>query len=566
MSEKSMFDLVWARQDQWGGEWHGLGGRFGIAAQFMDKVLTETNIPPVEDTALHERMGWIIHWLKNWVKENQPEKEAEFENLADELLDIYKRPVDPSLYRQLVDWMHTAGAESWRLRSIDDTYKLSRHLRTTNFDHVQLRHLNGLFNAQAKLALAYHGLFGNGYLNLLESNPNAPLIYVNADLMAKCATDFRLAQQAVHQRQRMPYRDNETWITWESHMLYLADLMAYECLKPLISAGILPEDTAVVTYLQQSTEIRLLPYYNIMLIALPSWVQNLYARPSLAFLVIPHEIGHSLYRFGRLGADGQLVHEKLQEGLENLGIGENDWRARWLEELFADAFGCLMAGPASVLGIQEYLATGVPAHFMEPSPDHPTAAIRPLIQTEILRIIDDRGIKSYKNVPKLLDDHWQIYLTNDGSEPLRQGAVKSVRFNLNKKGDELSGESLLEKVRPVLSLILDVFEELFPGDKSPKHWATWSNDIEADDRPVAQNLEALQEQYRQFYQSADVYNIQPPTPSPTYEPSALHLKVQNIAERIADNTTAQTVPASEWRQIFDIAGWTDEGGKASHNP
>ena len=558
MSERSMFDHSWERQDQWGGEWHSLNGRFIVAGDLLQRDLAQSAAPPAADWALDEVVAWILNRLEDLVKTKVPDKTAEFTQFAQEVRR-HVRPLPTAILQQLERWMDLTAIEPLYPDRLRHTQKLVDHLRTTNFDHAQLQHLRGLFDAQHHLAIAYHALLGNGGLTRwLEIDPDAPLIHVNADLMAKCTTDLRLAQQAVHQRQRLQQNNQSTTkITWEGHMLFLADLMAYECVTPLKDAGLLPTNTAVVTYFQQATEIRLIPYYNILLIGLPSWVQNLYHWPPPAFLVIPHEVGHSLFRFGVVNRPGQpRVHAVLEQALAQQQIAPTDWRARWLEELFADAFGCLRAGPASILGLQEYLATGVPAHFIEPTPHHPTAALRPLIQTEMLRIMDARNIRSYKHAPDLLDSHWQQFLTNNGGA-LRTQNIRTVDFSLPGQNATLSGQEVLTQVRPILELIFNLFDELFPGDHAPTHWQSWSEDVAPGGGDILQKLGELQKQYQQFYHKESVYTVQPPAVG-AYQPSSLHTQI----EEITDTLTRQPADLSlgKWQQIYNIAGWTDEGG------
>lgn len=566
MSEKSMFDHTWARQDQWGGEWHGLNGRFLISEALIHRYLNETATPPAADWAHDEVITWVLSRLSQLVKEMQPDREAEFEAFRTGVQN-HARPLSDALLQQLDQWMARLAIEPLYSDRLRHTQRLFNHLRVTNFDYMQLQHLRGFFYAQHRLAIAYHSLLGNGGLTpRLEIDPTAPLMYVNAELMAKCATDLRLAQQAVHQRQRLQEGNRATKVTWEGHMLFMADMMAYECVEPLKAAALLSMDTAVVTYFQQETEIRLIPYYNLMLIGLPSWVQNLYHWPPAAFLVIPHEVGHSLFRFGVVNRpDKPSVHAVLEDELANRQIGATDWRSCWLEELFADAFGCLRAGPASILGLQEYLATRNPKHFSESTTDHPTSAIRPLIQTEMLRILDERNIKSYKDVPDLLDAHWQHFLTNNGSGMLHTQDVRSINFLVPCQDTPLSGQTILTQLRPILELIFDLFEEMFPGDHSPKNWQTWSEDVAKNDgQPVFQNLEELQKQYQQFYHKESVYGIRPPAVG-SYLSSALHTKIQEITQRL--NSAAHVVVSTdEWRQLYYVAGWGDEGGDVGHNP
>lgn len=306
-----------------------------------------------------------------------------------------------------------------------------------------------------------------------------------------------------------------------------------------------------------------------MLVGLPSWVQNLYDEPPTAFLVIPHELGHSLYRFAavnRLGQPAVKVHEALAQALTAAGFSAESRQARWVEELFADAFGCLLAGPVSVLGIQEYLASGVPDHFIEPGHDHPTAAIRPLIQSEMLRMIAERGIRTYEHIPNRLDQHWQRFLANNGGSVFRNNDIKRVEFPLPGGDRCISGGELLAQVRPVLTIIFDLFAELFSGEQALQQWQPWSGDIAVGHGSLEDEIMALRQQFQSFYCRGGTLlrSPEPPAPPAAYRPSALHLKIADIAARIGPTGPTTVIPKQEWQQIFAIDGWTDEGGKGQH--
>ncbi|MCB0094480.1 MAG: hypothetical protein KDE46_02115 [Caldilineaceae bacterium] len=55
MSERSMFDHSWERQDQWGGEWHSLNGRFIVAGDLLQRDLAQSAAPP-------RQIGRLMRW------------------------------------------------------------------------------------------------------------------------------------------------------------------------------------------------------------------------------------------------------------------------------------------------------------------------------------------------------------------------------------------------------------------------------------------------------------------------------------------------------------------------
>lgn len=172
--------------------------------------------------------------------------------------------------------------------------------------------------------------------------------------------------------------------------LHTADRLAYQALKPAINAGLI-EDATVLTYFQKSPSVRLIPYAPIALvaiphscIALPEMVasrENQAVRDASArdFLAIPHEVGHYVYRHGQF--DGQTLSEALFDKLARQGREVN----QWLEEIFSDVYGCLVAGPVMALDFMEMMMNHSPAEFISNDTDHPTPAIRPHAYFKILR-------------------------------------------------------------------------------------------------------------------------------------------------------------------------------------
>ncbi|MEZ4656946.1 MAG: hypothetical protein R2911_05190 [Caldilineaceae bacterium] len=76
-----------------------------------------------------------------------------------------------------------------------------------------------------------------------------------------------------------------------------------------------------------------------------------------------------------------------------------------------------------------------------------------------------------------------------------------------------------------------MFEEIFHGDHSPKHWQTWSIDIARTRAACLPKSGRIAEQYKQFYAKDSVYAIQPQIVA-TINPSDLHKKIQEITNRL----------------------------------
>jgi hypothetical protein len=158
--------------------------------------------------------------------------------------------------------------------------------------------------------------------------------------------------------------------------LRFADRLAYSALAPAICSGeTLP--ATVLTYFQKSTQIRLIPYARVALIGIPYSV----LKHSFDYLAVAHEVGHYVYRNHR-GLQGEFDGFIQTAGMSS---GElESWYAPWHEELFADVYGCMIAGPLIALSFQEMAEADYGDVFGESDGQHPTSVLRPYIYVDAL--------------------------------------------------------------------------------------------------------------------------------------------------------------------------------------
>ncbi|MEZ4863489.1 MAG: hypothetical protein R3C14_19375 [Caldilineaceae bacterium] len=477
--------------------------------------------------------------------------------------------------------------------------KLLAHLAQPNiaghnipFDKAQIAHLRTLILQAGDLVLDYFNTFSERFHDALVLSASYPPVRVNATLMRQMATDLHIAESAMQQR----LRDQNNFQSWLGYGLYTADLVAYATIQPLKEIEIIPPETAIVTHLQRQTEVRLVPYYDILFVGLPLAMINVYDLPPRPYLAIPHEIGHFLYHYGTVqqGAAKTRIDQALKSVLA--GEAQEAWQTRWLEEIFADTFGCLLAGPVSVLEFQALLADDPAEHLSECGGKHPTPALRPFVQSEILRQITLRKLKSYTHAPDLLDSHWQMHLNR--YVPALSGNALDKKFMID--GQPITGQEILNGSKIVIEKILDLFLELFGnGAHSPAHWDTWSEDVP---EPVAtdvhgvasftslQNaakmrmpldehqasylravLKGLNEQFDAFYfyhrtdpqrSTFRRSNIKPPAPvDDTKRPTTNYqAKVKQLWHRLENWQYGEArIAVEEWLPAFDVPEWSTEG-------
>ncbi len=219
-----------------------------------------------------------------------------------------------------------------------------------------------------------------------RTNLNVVLYQAQARLVAEWDT----IQQALEQRDLVRYRDR----------LRHLDQLAQESLSP-----VLPVDTAAraVTYFHKVYDITRFAFSQAPLIGAPYSALHL---PE-SWLAIPHEAGHYIFWNGPANALDfsefrsrleTAVVQRLAASLEmtitnrtgmpifrHIGQVFSTWLG-WLEELFADIYGTLVAGPASGWAMQTSLASRTDDQTLgHDDGEHPSPYLRPFTHVHVLR-------------------------------------------------------------------------------------------------------------------------------------------------------------------------------------
>jgi hypothetical protein len=204
-------------------------------------------------------------------------------------------------------------------------------------------------------------------------------------------------QQALEQRKNERYRER----------LDELDKLASECLTPILG-----DATAhrAATYFHKVYDIVRFAFSQKPLLGAPYSALHL---PE-SWLAIPHEAGHYIFWNG---TDSVAEFSQFQTSLENAVVQQlaaslrpvakqdisrsrrprqvyTTWLS-WLDELFADIYGTLVAGPASGWSMQSSLGTRTDSRGLdEDDGEHPYPFLRPFIHIAVLRHMAD-----------LTDDH-----------------------------------------------------------------------------------------------------------------------------------------------------------------
>lgn len=273
-------------------------------------------------------------------------------------------------------------ADVWteRLQALDGLmYAMSRDYDTLSLARWgTLKPLIKCLQAYGRDLLTYfHAGFSTRRLELSDDySPEA----VYSIVLNQIGYDLEVLQRAVQQRATGSAAMTET--------LKETDKLAWLALKPAIDAGLLPADSTALTYFQKSPVSRVIPYAPVALIGVPYSCMSV-TRDHLA---LPHELGHYVYWHGHVPGTGESLRQALQreifEELKQCVTLDSPefpaWCAAWLEELFADAYGALIAGPVMALDFQDLSLHNSCTEFTTSDNDHPVPILRPEIYCRVL--------------------------------------------------------------------------------------------------------------------------------------------------------------------------------------
>lgn len=281
----------------------------------------------------------------------------------------------------------------------------------------------------------FNGFYGDRHY--LEPSPRYPADYVLRATLDQIAFDVTVLQRAWHQRQ--------LGSDGEKNALHKADILADQALQLACQAGLIRPATAL-TYFQKVHTARVIPYAPVALLAVPLSCATNYAQlHSRDFLAIYHEVGHYVYRHGMVNG------ERIPVYLANQFYDRPVWVQDWLEEIFADVFGGLMAGPLIALDFQELQSDNPAEQFMEDDGIHPIPAIRPQIY---LKVLEKRRGKDV--VWKKLEENWDLIVK-------KRGDPKQFRPRSG-YGEWQKIKDTREHVLEVAETIADRLMEYLPGD------------------------------------------------------------------------------------------------------
>jgi hypothetical protein len=331
-----------------------------------------------------------------------------------------------------------------------------------------------------------------------------------------------------------------------------ADKLAWRALQPAIDYGVIAQPATVLTHFQKSAEFYSIPYANIAIIAIPFTCTS--KEPSQDYLAIPHEVGHYVYRHPTNQARMDLRALRLAPPVDAV---YQPWIKEIFEEMCADIYGCLIAGPVMALDFESLSLANSQADFRGNDGEHPNAALRPLIYCEVLGspAVNELTIGDWQRVAQKLSDRWKRQLVQrhigdfviQTSRPEGQNTLIAARlhtvdeaFNGAARTESDAGQGPLAKVihqilEKMLQQLLEYVRTTNP-EKANNILEGWAGTVESDTDP-----DKLLEGYKKnFAKLLDLQQQKPVPPDP--KPSSVKswrswLKQRN--SKIPDAYTSQ---------------------------
>lgn len=213
-----------------------------------------------------------------------------------------------------------------------------------------------------------------------------PVEYAFCVLLDQIACDLDVIQRAIGQRQ----------VEWLQPTLDRADKYAFHILQRAKDWNLLPCETTAITYFQKSHSVRVIPYAPVALVGIPFSC----TRFDPDMMAVPHEIGHYVFWHGRKLLSGSS--KPLRNDLDSHILQEPGWLYRWVEEIFADVYGCWASHPFIALDFQDLQQECSSYYFVRDDRVHPAPILRPYIYIQAL------ALQGYAELAQDLKAEWGV--------------------------------------------------------------------------------------------------------------------------------------------------------------
>ena len=215
-----------------------------------------------------------------------------------------------------------------------------------------------------------------------EADPRYPLAFLLEATARQTSFDIDVLLRSVS------HREAASSTVLMRQTLELADQLAREAIAPAVGHGLV-EPTVMLSYFQKLPTIRLMPYVPLAVIGIDFSAVGDRNR----LVAIAHETGHHVYRqitVNYLANLDEQIEALAQPAPQAEAERWPSWLLAWEEEIFADTYAALIAGPIAALGLHKVILTGRRDSLVEDDGDHPLDALRPQILHTTLRIMAEK--------------------------------------------------------------------------------------------------------------------------------------------------------------------------------
>ena len=353
----------------------------------------------------------------------------------------------------------------------------------------------------------------------------------------RVANDVEIVQRAMIQRMREPDYDGSRIMGSQAKALLVADKLALKAINPF--RHLLPNNPYVnpITYFSKDTAFHHVPYHdNSVLIGIkydhiPLAINKRWYGdddptkdlifPSFELMAISHEVGHYFYRYASLEHVQEILGQRLEHhqayGREDMLAVVEQFLAfpaemlegpitipqisqyfdgmpfqLWCEEIFADVYGSIIAGPLLSLSLQALLANSDDDAVCANDGEHPPAILRPFILSEILHILNELDPEKfpYTIVPQRLNENWAMILERyghtfidgnptDGSCVIKMHHTHSYHFATAPYLEsivQVNVPQILDAIRPMIRLYAEIMLAYGSMSNISARATPWSQD------------------------------------------------------------------------------------------
>jgi len=411
---------------------------------------------------------------------------------------------------------------------------------------------------------------------LFDEDSKITIDRVGEETFKQIGRDITAIESIIKGQQDDDLCDEETNLT-NKDILVLADRLVRDALEPAV--GLLPDKRLplVFTYFIDSQPqakellIRLVPYADVALIGIPP-------KSDLRFghlLSIPHEVGHYIFWRGREVRKGSFIDQNSFDHENKMDAVRYGLVFNYQEEIFADVYSALTAGPLVALSSQFFQLKKRDGDFFKDDCDHPIPAIRPNIFVNVVERLKDEEESTelkvqYGSWANKLGSLWEKLSKDQWINNHRLVEVKYEKiekFSEYIKPDsipmDLDSLPIVELKVPIKYAVNEILAKI--GDdinrySSSNFWTQFLNKFKEDPRsngldPLPEILKADHPLFQAFVDAVTGLKGDTEPVMPHSSETLGRNDYEVIQAKWIDDWSLEPV----WLRVYKADGWTTEG-------